>query len=287
MNKKVNDIISVLEKYIKSDFSAVKNDFSSIQEIRLTVNKPVLITKENRIYSIGSSLLSFENIRNIFSAFCEYSVHTYQKEICEGFITSEGGIRIGICGTAVYENQKISNIKDISSLNIRIPHEINGCAERLEKFDRGILIIGPPCSGKTTLLRDYARIKSKNSRLVIVDERMEIAGIYRGIPCFDIGFSSVMNGFNKCDGIKMAVRSMSPDYIICDEFGDEDDINSAVYAMKSGAKIVATIHSSDKEDLMSKPLFSKILSLKIFDCFVFLDRSCKIKEIYSETEMLT
>ena len=150
----------------------------------------------------------------------------------------------------------------------------------------GILFIGPPCSGKTTFLRDFSRIASQKFFVTIVDERMEISGIKEGIPSFDIGNSTVLNGFIKSDGIKFAVRSMAPEIIVCDEFGDENDISSSFFAMKSGVKIVASMHSFDENDLISKPLFKKILETGIFKTFVFLNKKHEICKITDEKDLV-
>lgn len=263
-------------------------DYEKIVEIRLTVNKPLQIVSESKKYFVGSKKLSIIDINEIFTALCDYSVHAYKNEICKGYITSEGGIRIGICGTAVYIDDKLSVIKEISALNIRIPHEKKGIAEEIIPFSEkgGILFIGPPCSGKTTFLRDFSRIASKEFFVTIVDERMEISGTKGGTPSFDIGNSTVLNGFIKSEGIKFAVRSMAPEIIVCDEFGDENDISSSFFAMKSGVKIVASMHSSDKNDLISKPLFKKILESGIFKTFVFLNKKHKICEITDAKDMI-
>ncbi|MBR6658024.1 MAG: Flp pilus assembly complex ATPase component TadA [Oscillospiraceae bacterium] len=287
-----------MEKRFKKIFSALENilserellkfpSFNNIREIRITVNFPVEVITDERRFYINNRKISISEINEIFSSFCEYSVHAFKNEICEGFITSEGGIRIGICGTAIYSDGKICNIKNISTLNIRIPHEIKGTSENIIKFieNGGILIIGPPCSGKTTILRDFSRKASEKYLVTIVDERMEISGTTEGIPSFDVGNSSVLNGFIKSDGIKTAVRSMAPEIIVCDEFGDENDINSALFAMKSGVKIVASIHSSDKNDFLTKPFVKKILEKKIFETFIFLNKKHKITEILKAEEL--
>ena len=286
MEKRFEKIFSALENILSERELLKFATFNSVKEIRITVNFPVEVITDERRFYINNRKISISEINEIFSSFCEYSVHAFKNEICEGFITSEGGIRIGICGTAIYSDGKISNIKNISSLNIRIPHEIKGTSENIINFieNGGILIIGPPCSGKTTLLRDFSRKASEKYLVTIVDERMEIPGTAEGIPSFDVSNSSVLNGFIKSDGIKTAVRSMAPEIIVCDEFGDENDINSALFAMKSGVKIVASIHSSDKNDFLTKPFVKEILEKKIFETFIFLNKKHKITEILKTEE---
>lgn len=279
MKNNFEKLLDKLGREISGKISG-KFTYDEVREIRITVNHPLRIITSNGGFSLGKRF-DTEEIRDIFASLCEYSVHTYINEIREGFITVCGGFRVGICGTAVYENGKIINIKDVSALNIRIPHEIKGSADKLISSENsgGILIIGPPCSGKTTFLRDFARQKSSDSFVTIVDERMEIAGMNRGLPSFDIGSSTVLNGFYKDDGIKFAARTMAPDYIICDEFGDEKDIESAFYAMKSGVKIVASMHAFDKEDFLTKPFAERIIKERFFENFAFLNKNCELYEI--------
>ncbi len=262
-------------------------DKNEIREIRINSGQKIEIITGKGRFSVGEKALTKQEIGDIFASLCEYSVHTYKNEICEGFVTAEGGCRIGICGTAIYEGEKIIGIKDICGLNIRIPHEIFGAAKDIAEFAKeGLLIIGPPCSGKTTVLRDLARLLGESYKISMVDERFEIAGSYRGEPSFNVGGAFVLSGFNKSDGIKSAVRALAPNIIICDEFGDKEDISSAMYAMKSGVTMVASMHALDKEDLLTKPFIDEILKAKIFKYFAFLNRDCKVYEIIKAKEMV-
>lgn len=286
MEKRFEKLLLCLGKNFFDEIISSKTDFNKVSEIRISVNDKIRIFSKKEIVFESKKSVSVLELNNIFAAFCEFSVHAYKKEISEGFITYEGGIRIGICGTAVYNGEKIESIKDISALVIRIPHEIfeisNKIIPHLEKG--GILTVGPPCSGKTTLLRDFARKTSEDYFVTIVDERREIAAMNRGIPSFDIGKATVLSGFGKADGIKTAVRSLAPEIIVCDEFGEEKDLESAIFAMKSGVKISASIHAADSYDLIAKPLFKKIIESGIFGTFVFLDKNYEIYKIADKKE---
>ncbi len=262
--------------------------FDDIKEILINSNCRVSVFYKNNKTFIGDDIISQNQIQDIFASLCEYSVHTYHDEILRGFITVSGGIRIGICGTAIYENGSIIGIKEISALNIRIPHEFIGISDKIYPLFNhcGILIIGPPCSGKTTMLRDLARKLSSEYKTTIIDERFEIAGMIKGKPSFNISSASVLSGFYKKDGMSFAVRSMSPEIMICDEFGGIDDIESSMFAMKSGCSIIASMHAFDIEDFVSKSICKNVINSGIFKHFVFMDRSCNITRILSREEIM-
>lgn len=283
-------------------------NMGELREIRLTAKRPIQLVYRDRIRFIGKNgrdcgerseinCLGIDEIQESFAAVCEYSVHTYKSEICGGFVTTEGGNRVGICGTAVYDERKIINVKDVSALNIRVSHEVLGAADPIFKALRnggmgGILIVGPPCSGKTTMLRDLARQAGNGNfgrrlHVNIVDERMELAGVYRGIPSFDIGSTTtVLNGYLKSDGIISSVRAMAPDLIVCDEFGGDDDIGASLYAMKSGVLIAASMHAFDEDELTKKQSFVSTAETGIFKWVVFMDKSCSVSKIVQAMELL-
>ena len=282
-NNLINNLGSVGNEIIKH-----KIPYEEILEIYISIGQKAKIYTSSSAIEIGTERITEKELSDIFAALCEYSVHTYKKEICEGYITVSGGIRIGICGTAIYDEDKIVGIKHISALNIRIPHEIKGIADKISNLydNRGILLIGPPCSGKTTMLRDISRKLSLKHRVVIIDERSEISGIFHGIPGFDIGNSAVMDGFIKSDGMIRAIRAMSPEIIICDEFGETKDIESAMFSMKSGAQIIASIHAADKNDFICKVFSDKIIKSGIFEHFVFLNKKFEVYKIMSKEELI-
>lgn len=268
--------------------------FDDIQEIRLRVNKPLSVMcsfKQSYITPNGNLTCNpFNNftvteyeLNQCFEAICQYSVHSFKREICEGFVTLKGGHRVGLCGTAVMHNGTIENIKNISSLNFRISHQIKGCAEKLynQIFTDGlcnILIAGAPMSGKTTLLRDLTRILGSNYKTSVIDERGEIAAVWNGIPQNDIGINTdVFDGYPKADGILTAIRVMSPQIIVCDEIGGEADMNAVKHASYCGVYVAATIHAANINELVKRT------GADIFDKIVFLSDKGTVTHIMKRT----
>ena len=186
------------------------------------------------------------------SRFCASSVYAYGNNIKNGFVTLPGGHRAGIVGRAVYKEGKVSNIVDLTGINIRIARECRGCSDCVingiykEEKILNTLVISEPNGGKTTLLRDIARHLGEHHKVVIVDERSEIAAVKSGIPQFDVGeHTDVLDGFLKNDGIVLALRSLSPDVIITDEIGTEEDVQAIKSILKGGVKIITSIHAEN------------------------------------------
>lgn len=268
--------------------------FDDIQEIRLRMNKPLSVMcsfKPSYITPNGNLTcnpantvtITEQELNKCFEAVCQYSVHSFKREICEGFVTLKGGHRVGLCGTTVIHNGSIENIKNISSLNFRISHQVKGCAEKLYKeiFSVGlcnVLIAGAPMSGKTTLLRDLTRLLGSNYKTSVIDERGEIAAVWNGIPQNDVGINTdVFDCYPKADGISAAVRVMSPQIIVCDEIGGEADMNAVKYASYCGVYVVATIHANDITEL------TKRTGTDVFDKIVFLSDKGAVTHIMNRT----
>ena len=184
---------------------------STAEEIRIKCGTPLIIRSGDQNHVIQATADS-ALINECISAICQNSVHTYEKDIANGFITLYGGHRAGICGSAVYNDDGLHTIKNVSSVNIRIARQHCGSAkDLLTLFDdnnasKGLLIIGRPLSGKTTVLRDLCRSIGGRFRLSLIDERQEIAAVYEGKPCLDVGLmTDVFSGYDKSDGIIRAV----------------------------------------------------------------------------------
>lgn len=241
----------------------IATPFSELAEIRLRAGRPCVSVNIFGEMRACSGVISAEDIAECFSEICRYSVYSFESEIAQGFITLDGGHRVGICGTAVMKGGKIASIKDISGLNIRIAHQRLGCANELygRIFSRelhSLLLGGKPLSGKTTMLRDLARILGERHRVTLIDSRGELSASSRGTPSFDIGINTdALCGVEKSDGIMLALRTLSPEIIICDEIGS--DGAAIEQAMFCGVKIVASAHADSIAQLKNRPATRDIL----------------------------
>lgn len=275
----------------------------TIQEIRMRSGKPLCFTDGSSglfmdnsgriLYSPGENTVTVtrRHVYDTFRRLCSYSIHSFQQELKNGYITVRGGHRVGICGTAVLENEKLSTVTDISSLNIRISRQVFGVSESVIKqlvpLRGGVLVVGAPGSGKTTLLRDLAYrlsrgIGCKMQRVCVIDERGELAGTYSGQACNDLGFCDIFNGYPKGDGILQAIRSMSPQVIICDELGGTEDCTLTEQGFHAGAFMVASIHAPSLQELLARKQARQLLKTGAFRSAVLLrssDHPCEVAEI--------
>ena len=256
-----------------------------VYEIRIRLNKPIMINYrgnyevlvENANYNSKIIYANSELINFIVTVATKQSIYAYNDEIKHCYIQAEAGIRIGVCGTVVYNNDQILTIKNITSLNIRIAHQVLNCSEKVidficqNKVVKNTLIISPPGQGKTTLVRDivYKLSNEKNiNNILVVDERFEIAG---GGKELDVGKTTdILSGCEKSIAFKEAIKTMSPSVIVTDEIGDEKDIISIKQAIRSGVKVIATAHARGVQDLKLRKFFDELLREKCFDRFIAL-----------------
>lgn len=279
----IDEILRVLPSYISLEIQRINNT-QNLNEIRLRARQKVILKCVNQEIVL-ESIVTTKTILDILLNVSKNSIYAIQSDINNGFVIIRGGHRVGICGEVVYVDGKIKNVKNISSLNIRVARQVYGCADVVlsEIVKRGkvlnTLIVSPPGCGKTTLIRDIIRqisngvdvLNLKGKNVSLIDERGEIASVYNGVPCLDVGIrTDVMSNVNKSDGMKMMIRSMAPDVIATDEIGKKEDIVAIKEAVLSGVNVLFTMHGDSIKSILKNPNVKELLDLDIFSKIIIL-----------------
>ena len=292
MDNSFAQVVGQLPEWFRSIADSVPAEQrGKINELRLFAGQPAVWRAGTDCFCYDSKAITPQKLEEIFYAICRGSVHSFQQEICQGFVTMEGGHRVGICGTAVFHNGQQSGLRDISSLNIRFARQAKGCARalyrrmnRLGLAEGSFLLAGPPGCGKTTLLRDYARILAGGDggmcRIVaLLDERGELSG------GFDLGRTAhVLKAIPKEKAILQALRTLAPQVILCDELGTEQETNQLIAGLNGGCRFIGSIHGENWASLCRKPQFRPLLEQQALDGVVFLEGLGQIREIYLRKE---
>ena len=262
-----------------------------VEELRLRANAPLTIGVwgENCFVTENGGIsnherdavqVSQEEVQHTFLAICQNSVYAHIEEIRQGFLTLRGGHRVGICGKAVTEDGTIKMIREISSLNFRIAHEVLGIADGIiDKIISGAevkstLIISPPQTGKTTLLRDITRqVSNRGFKTGVADDRGELGAMYGGELQNDLGAQTdLIDNAPKAEAILLLLRTMSPKVIISDEIACERDVDAIRLAHGTGVSIIATTHGRTLEEVKRREILKPIFRDCVFEQVILLNR---------------
>ena len=273
----------MLEKILVEPLKSLlsKYDIEGIYEIRLRRNCPVVLNYKGKYVNLTRSegekvYTSGVNIEQILKLATQNSLYAYNNQLKQGFLTTIGGIRIGVAGESVNNDNFLpTTIKDITSLVIRIPHQVQNCSQLAFKFIsskdviNNTLIVSPPGAGKTTFLRDIACQFSKKQDIVnvmVVDERFELASCLNGEALLDVGcYSDIVSGAGKKYAFSNGIRALRPDVIITDE-----DCDACILAINSGVKVIASVHAKDCVELKQKKEFKELVLGGYFERIIFL-----------------
>lgn len=287
-------IIKLLPKNIAEQIMRSSNK-EFIEEIRLSIGKPIIIIAKGceqlKTYKVTS-----DDIKIIMQKISNYSLYAFEDEIRQGYITIDGGHRVGISGQCIVDKNSIKTIKYISSLNIRIAREVIGCSDKIMEHIldgqkiKNTLIVSPPKCGKTTLIRDvsrnlsngYKKLSFAGKRVAIIDERSEIASSHRGVPQMNVGIrTDVYDNCVKDEGMIMAIRTMAPDVIVCDEIGTKKEVEGLTMAFNSGVSIICSTHGNSIEEVYKRRVFRELLEDKLINKIIVLSNRNGVGSIES------
>ena len=306
----MQEVMRILPREIRRSLQAMPLNWDALQEIRLRVASPVILRYRQQEYFLAQRggltreanvavCVGVEQIKETIEYMSNYSRYAYEHEMRQGYLTIRGGHRVGLAGRVIEEKDGIKGMQYISCLNIRLAHEVIGCADHIFPYLQAgdsiynTLILSPPCGGKTTLLRDIIRILSSGKKkeehfggvtVGVVDERSEIGACYHGVPQNDLGFrTDILDGCPKGEGMMLLVRSMAPQVIAVDEIGSMDDVAAMEYAANSGVKLLATVHGASIEEIKRKPGIDRLIKQHFFERLVLLGGSVgHVRAIYDD-----
>ncbi|PSL43186.1 stage III sporulation protein AA [Salsuginibacillus halophilus] len=275
------------------------------EEIRLRVGRAVEVSTGRASCFLspeaGDACFTAQDAAETLERLSRHSVYAYEDEIRQGFITLPGGHRVGLCGRTSVTGGRVETIRNVSSFNIRAAKDLVGISRPLHAylFDDAwlnTLIIGPPASGKTSLLRDLARSASVGMnqpyalphKVGIVDERSEIAASVHGVPSFQFGERvDVLDRCPKAEGMMMMIRSMSPEVLVVDEIGSEADAKAVTEALQAGIRVFSSAHGASLQDARNRLMLESLFSRGAFERYVVLSNTRGKRQAVVQTSGVT
>lgn len=272
------DVVQLFPPGISEKLRAWKHVGTAMpEELRCRVGQPVFVLMEGQAKPVEMPGLTAGQLDHILERAAKASIHAHAEELRRGFLHTSSGCRVGVCGTVYYRGGEIAGIREISSLSIRIPHAVKGCADKvfaqLTKYGfHNTLILSAPGCGKTTLLRDLIRLLSNSGlRLSVADERGELAAMHGRKPGFDLGANTdVMSGGRKGESAMMLLRAMNPQVLAFDEITSPEDLEVVAQAAGCGTALLAAAHAADRASLERRALYRELLASGVFETAVWI-----------------
>ena len=287
-----------VEKVVQEGIKNI-SDKEIIEEIRLRINKPIMLRTNIREFFLplknpaGSNertyVVTKEDLLTSLEKMTFSSIYAAEEGLRQGYLTLPGGHRVGLAGETVVEFGRIKTLKNISAINIRLAQQpeidladlLVSLLHKNKSFCH-TLIASPPRAGKTTVLRQLIRLLSNGLPCIglegqvvgVVDERSKIAGMYQGVPSFDLGMrTDVLDRCPKALGIGILIRTMSPAVVAVDELGGVEDIEAVRDAIRCGVRVLATVHADSLEELKKREYLKDLLKTEAFERVVLLSRA--------------
>lgn len=289
LGSRLHTMLSALDGHTKA----------AAQEIRLRSECKISLRIDNELKTLEHlPKMTAQTIKEAFESICGYSVYAHQNDIAKGFVTVQGGHRAGICGTAVVANGQVTMLRDITAINLRIARDFTGCSALL--FSKiqyteptGLLIAGAPMSGKTTLLRDIAAalsmgVTGRRYAVSLLDERGELAAVCGGSAQYEgVRSCDILSGYPKDAAIALALRSMAPEVIVCDEIGTEKEAEAIAESLNAGVAVIASVHAGSEKELLLRPAVKNLLATGAFRYTVLLSKApLSIEKIIKTEDLL-
>ncbi|MDI6709686.1 MAG: stage III sporulation protein AA [Thermoanaerobacterales bacterium] len=294
-----DDVSSFFPPRLRSILLGLSLDvWGRVEEIRLRLGRPLALNlgegevfvdaRGRAVDARAACAVSADDLQRTVQLVTGASLYAVEDELRQGFVTVAGGHRVGFAGRVILDGRKVRTIKHLAALNFRISREVRGAADAVMPLlidgstVRHTLIISPPRSGKTTLLRDAVRQLSDGIPALgfpgvtvgLVDERSEVAGCFRGVPQRDVGMrTDVLDACPKAEGMMMLLRALSPQVIATDEIGRREDVGALEEVLNAGVSILATAHAASVDELRRRPVFRDLLALGIIERFIVLGRA--------------
>lgn len=270
-----NELLAVVPPWLRNSVDRLGRE--DLQELRLRAGAvPVLVNARGR--NGVERPVTGEDLQYVLNMACRYSPWTV-RSVAQGYVTIQGGHRIGLCGQVLIRHGQMCGMGKITSMNIRVCRDFPGISRTLAESKGSVLILGPPGSGKTTLLRDLIRGRSARENVAVVDERGEIFPVRADFPVGEN--TDVICGCSKEQGIERVLRVMGPQCIAVDEITKGEDCDGLLQAGKCGVTLLATAHATDVSDLYSRPVYRRLMESRLFDQAVILrsDKSWRTERL--------